>query len=76
MLTIVPHLTQVSGRNQNTNYDCGLASVAMILSGIGKRHCSLEDLMNLLPLDSIWTIDLAYLLRRFGVEDFSILVLM
>jgi hypothetical protein len=47
----------------------------MILSGLGIRHCSLEDLTQTCPLDSIWTIDIAYLLGKYGVDDFSMLCL-
>ncbi|TPX67064.1 hypothetical protein SpCBS45565_g04028 [Spizellomyces sp. 'palustris'] len=42
----------------------------MVLSALGQKH-SLMDLRKECPLESVWTIDLAYILRRFGVEDFS-----
>lgn len=42
----------------------------MVLSAVGQEH-SLMDLRKDCPLESVWTIDLAYLLRRFGVADFS-----
>ncbi|KAJ3252445.1 hypothetical protein HK103_001564 [Boothiomyces macroporosus] len=65
MLTVIPHNTQLY------NWDCGLACISMVLQGIGKRNCSPSDLVKLYNSDSVWTIDLVYLLKHFGVEDFT-----
>lgn len=43
----------------------------MVLSGIGIRNSSIQQLSNSYPVDSTWTIDLAFLLRSYGVEDFT-----
>ena len=40
----------------------------MVLRGLGgPAHCDLGTLMRLCPLTSIWTVDLAHLLRRCGL---------
>ncbi|KAI8898762.1 Guanylylate cyclase-domain-containing protein [Globomyces pollinis-pini] len=65
MLTIIPHT------NQNQDWDCGLACVSMVLQGIGCLNCSSAQLAQTYPTDSLWTIDLAYLLRHYGVNDFT-----
>lgn len=55
---------------QSSNWDCGLSCVKMVLS-IEKRKEFVENWEKILKdedLDtSVWSIDLAYLLRRFGV---------
>ncbi|KAJ3273144.1 hypothetical protein HDV01_004784 [Terramyces sp. JEL0728] len=43
----------------------------MVLQGIGKRNCLPTDLIKLYNSDSVWTIDLVYLLKHYGVEDFT-----
>ena len=48
--------------------DCGLACVLMLLRGLGVQDIDLRSLCSLCPTTSIWTVDLAYLLRRFGAE--------
>jgi hypothetical protein len=55
-----------------------MACVAMILSTVGGTSkdngssvVTLEEILNACPSTSIWTIDLAYMLRYYGVEDFS-----
>ncbi|GMH36892.1 hypothetical protein BSKO_04765 [Bryopsis sp. KO-2023] len=58
----VPHV------NQKEKWDCGLACLMMVLKGKGVKDCDLDYLKKLCPTKSIWTIDLAYLLRRFGVD--------
>ena len=40
----------------------------MILGGLGARRCDLRVMRRLCPTTSIWTVDLAHLLRRFGVD--------
>jgi len=40
----------------------------MILRALGAKQCDLPALRSLCPTTSIWTIDLAHLLRRFGLD--------
>ncbi|KAI8084621.1 Guanylyl cyclase [Halteromyces radiatus] len=60
---IVPHVMQ------NTNWDCGLACVAMLLGGMN-LNLTLNELMQQCAVESVWTIDLAFLLRKY-VGDFT-----
>ena len=59
----VPHVRQMH------NWDCGLACV---LASLRSMRCdpalNLPHLKALCPTTSIWTVDLAHLLRRFGVD--------
>lgn len=64
MLTIIPHLQQLY------SWDCGVASVAMVLNGMGIR-ISQSTIHQFYPLSSLWSIDLAYLLKHYGVRDFT-----
>ena len=48
--------------------DCGLACVLMVLRALGATQCDLLTMRLLCQTTSVWTIDLAHLLRRFGVE--------
>lgn len=57
----VPHVRQAF------NWDCGLACVCMVLRAIGRRDAELYALRQMCPTTSIWTVDLAFLLRRHGV---------
>ncbi|KAI8614782.1 Guanylylate cyclase-domain-containing protein [Chytriomyces sp. MP71] len=67
----VPHISQPS------QWDCGLACVSMVLKSL--RLFSHSDPLDLrlfvhrdaVELGSVWTIDLAYLLKAFGVSDFT-----
>ncbi|KAJ3300563.1 hypothetical protein HDV03_002130 [Kappamyces sp. JEL0829] len=43
----------------------------MVLSGIGRTRLTTQDISSFYPVTSIWTIDLAYLLRHYQVEDFT-----
>lgn len=61
----VPHVQQLF------NWDCGLACVLMVLRAAAPRASAkldLPDLRQWCSTTSIWTIDLAHLLRRFGVD--------
>jgi Guanylylate cyclase len=49
---------------QRQTWDCGLACVSMVLSLFYRPSPSLESLETLCGTQSVWTIDLAYLLRR------------
>ncbi|GLC36565.1 hypothetical protein PLESTM_000460800 [Pleodorina starrii] len=57
----VPHCKQYF------NWDCGLACVQMILQASGFPHCDYRILRQFCATTSIWTVDLAHLLRRFGL---------
>eukprot|EP00899_Mesostigma_viride_P011985 jgi/Mesvir1/20788/Mv07898-RA.1 len=59
---MVPHIRQLH------TWDCGLACVVMILRSLGCHECTLDAVMKLCPVTSVWTVDLAYLLRHFGVD--------
>ncbi|KAJ3029119.1 UNVERIFIED_CONTAM: hypothetical protein HDU68_000074 [Siphonaria sp. JEL0065] len=67
----VPHITQPS------QWDCGLTCVSMVLRSLKLYHQSDPlDLRLFVHRDavengSVWTIDLAYLFKAFGVSDFS-----
>lgn len=57
----VPHV------RQHFNWDCGLACVLMVLRAMGVKGVDFNYLRRLCPTTSVWTIDLAHLLRRFGM---------
>ena len=52
---------------QQQEWDCGLACVQMVLETLGLEECTHEMLRARLSSDSVWSIDLAYLLADFGV---------
>jgi hypothetical protein len=52
---------------QSYSWDCGLACVMMVLREKGMT-CTLEDLMQVCGTKSVWTVDLAYILSRYGVN--------
>ncbi|XP_048140151.1 guanylyl cyclase 1 isoform X2 [Rhodamnia argentea] len=58
----VPHVNQLS------SWDCGLACISMVLRTIGIKTCSVDTLADLCCTNSIWTVDLAYLLQKFSVK--------
>ena len=54
---------------QAENWDCGLACAVTVLRGLGApESLTLDSLHLLCPLTSIWTVDLAFLLRRCGLR--------
>ena len=53
---------------QSYNWDCGLACVLMVLRGLGWDSIDLHKLRSMCPTKSIWTVDLAHLLRSFGLD--------
>ncbi|CAI8597288.1 unnamed protein product [Vicia faba] len=57
----VPHINQIY------TWDCGLACVVMVLKTIGVNNFDIQALADLCCTNSIWTVDLAYLLQRFSV---------
>ncbi|KAJ1674851.1 hypothetical protein EV182_002433 [Spiromyces aspiralis] len=56
---------------QQNTWDCGLACVCMILRAFGYVTCTISELCRQCSSSSIWTIDLAYLLRRYIDADFT-----
>ncbi|PWA37104.1 guanylyl cyclase 1 [Artemisia annua] len=58
----VPHIRQLR------SWDCGLACVLMVLKTLGLNHYDLQDLEELCRTTSIWTVDLAYLLRKLSIR--------
>ncbi|GFO13681.1 protein gucd1 [Plakobranchus ocellatus] len=65
----VQHLLSVPLVNQCYSWDCGLACVCMVLRTLGKSCTEVytEDLDAMECGESIWTIDLAYILSRHNV---------
>ncbi|KAI9000246.1 Guanylylate cyclase-domain-containing protein [Gaertneriomyces semiglobifer] len=61
----IPHCQQTDA------WDCGLACISMVLQSLGHRSTTPLKLQKECPLESVWTIDLAYILRRYGVDDFT-----
>lgn len=57
----VPHV------RQHFNWDCGLACVLMILRAMGVRGVDFASLRRSCPTTSVWTVDLAHLLRHYGM---------
>jgi Guanylylate cyclase len=66
---VARHASDVTYVRQRFQWDCGLACAEMALRARGiVEGTSIGDLRRLCDTDSIWTIDLAYLLWHFGVE--------
>ncbi|KAK9841797.1 hypothetical protein WJX81_003931 [Elliptochloris bilobata] len=63
-----PRFVRVPHVRQSYEWDCGLACALMVLRAAGVRSQSLQALRQLCPTTSIWTVDLAHLLRRFGLN--------
>ncbi|XP_015070393.1 uncharacterized protein LOC107014811 isoform X2 [Solanum pennellii] len=58
----VPHI------NQLHSWDCGLACVLMVLRFLGIKDGNMQELEEFCCTTSIWTVDLAYLLKKFSVS--------
>lgn len=58
----VPHVKQLY------TWDCGLACVVMVLRTLGIYNSNIEELAQSCSTTSIWTVDLAYMLRKFSVN--------
>ncbi|KAJ1919895.1 hypothetical protein H4219_001675 [Mycoemilia scoparia] len=56
---------------QQDTWDCGLATVCMVLRAFGYTTCTLRELTGRCPTSSVWSIDLAYLLRHYIDADFT-----
>ncbi|KAJ2878382.1 hypothetical protein FB639_003401, partial [Coemansia asiatica] len=67
----ISRLHPVSKVLQQDSWDCGLACVCMILRAFGHATCSISKLARQAQTDSVWTIDLAYLLHRNLSADFT-----
>jgi hypothetical protein len=52
--------------SQQYSWDCGLACVLMVLRALGCTSCDMQQLRRLSQTTSVWTVDLAHLLARFG----------
>ncbi|RUS71373.1 hypothetical protein EGW08_020869 [Elysia chlorotica] len=63
------HLVFVPGVHQCYSWDCGLACVSMVLRSLGEPPSEVytKDLDAMECGESIWTIDLAYILNRHSV---------
>ncbi|KAJ2219608.1 hypothetical protein IWW45_009296, partial [Coemansia sp. RSA 485] len=64
-------LHPVSKILQQDSWDCGLACICMVLRAFGHATCSIARLARQAQTDSVWTIDLAYLLYRNVRADFT-----
>ncbi|KAL3685774.1 hypothetical protein R1sor_003796 [Riccia sorocarpa] len=62
------HYVQVPHVRQLCDWDCGLACVLMVLKALGIDGHDLKSLGKLCRTTSIWTVDLAHLLRHFSVD--------
>ena len=59
----VPHV------KQQHNWDCGLACVQMVLRYFSVPHEDLKEVCQRMNFgDSVWTIDLAYILRHYAIN--------
>lgn len=58
----VPHVRQMF------NWDCGLACALMVLRAVGFNDLDYSTLRRYCATTSVWTIDLAHVLRRFGLD--------
>ncbi|KAJ2746468.1 hypothetical protein GGI20_001311 [Coemansia sp. BCRC 34301] len=64
-------LHPVSKILQQDSWDCGLACVCMVLRAFGYTTCTIAQLARHANTDSVWTIDLVYLLHQFLQADFT-----
>ncbi|XP_062001453.1 guanylyl cyclase 1 isoform X2 [Rosa rugosa] len=62
------HFVEVPHINQLYSWDCGLACVLMVFRTVGVDSCDIQTLAELCCTNSIWTVDLAYLLQKFSVS--------
>ena len=58
----------VSKEKQRESWDCGLACAQMVLGVLGDTNPSARVLAQRVGGSSVWSIDLAYVLREYGVE--------
>ncbi|XP_020678924.1 protein GUCD1 isoform X1 [Dendrobium catenatum] len=62
------HFVDVPHVRQQFHWDCGLACVLMVLRTVGIGHIGIHELVDLCSTTSVWTVDLAYLLKRFSIS--------
>ncbi|KAJ1665079.1 hypothetical protein IW140_003766 [Coemansia sp. RSA 1813] len=60
----VSRLHPVSKVLQQEGWDCGLACVCMLLRAFGQPTCTVAQLARQAQTASVWTVDLAFLIRR------------
>ncbi|KAL0018589.1 hypothetical protein WJX77_002963 [Trebouxia sp. C0004] len=53
---------------QSFNWDCGLACALMVLKSLGVSYLNMASLRSLCSTTSVWTVDLAHLMRHFGLD--------
>jgi len=49
--------------------NCGITCVSMVLYGIGKFK-STQEIFDFYPITSTWTVDLAFILKHYEIDDF------
>jgi hypothetical protein len=64
---VVRHKDDVPYVRQSFSWDCGLACAEMALRARGVS-VSVSDLRKMCETDSVWSIDLSYLLHKFSVQ--------
>ncbi|CAN0837760.1 Guanylyl cyclase 1 [Linum grandiflorum] len=64
----ISHFVEVPHVNQLHSWDCGLACIVMVLNTVGIGDCSIKALEDMCDTNSIWTVDLAFLLKRFSIR--------
>ncbi|XP_009351227.2 guanylyl cyclase 1 isoform X1 [Pyrus x bretschneideri] len=62
------HFVEVPHINQQDSWDCGLACVLMVFRTLGIDNCDIQTLAELCHTNSIWTVDLAFLLQKFSIS--------
>ncbi|CAH1445364.1 unnamed protein product [Lactuca virosa] len=67
-LSIQSHFIDVPHIKQKHTWDCGIACVLMVLRTLHINHYDIEDLQAFCNTNSIWTVDLAYLLHKFSIN--------
>ncbi|XP_067942470.1 protein GUCD1-like [Watersipora subatra] len=66
----IPTSTSIVHVKQKSSWDCGIACLQMVLQLLGKDVSCLDQLVKEMDADqSIWTVDLAYLLSKFSVPS-------
>lgn len=58
--------TRVQHVRQNFKWDCGIACILMLMRTRGE-HKAREDLIALVGTNSVWTVDLAYIMHQCGL---------
>ncbi|KAJ1959717.1 hypothetical protein GGI12_004191 [Dipsacomyces acuminosporus] len=67
----ISRLHPVSKVLQQDSWDCGLACICMILRAFGYTTITIPQLLRQAKTDSIWTIDLVFLLDHYLHADFT-----